>query len=60
MPVLLIKGDRSPEILTVIIDELDSCIVNNELVTLPNSSHGLEYENPIEFNRIVLDFISKH
>jgi pimeloyl-ACP methyl ester carboxylesterase len=60
MPVLLIKGDSSPEILTLIIDELDSCIVNNELVTLPNSSHGLEYENPIEFNRIVLDFISKH
>ena len=60
MPVLLIKGDRSPEILTVIIDELDSCIANNELVTLPNSSHGLEYENPIEFNRIVLDFISNH
>ena len=60
MPVLLIKGDRSPEILTLIIDELDSCIANNELVTLPNSSHGLEYENPIEFNRIVLDFISIH
>jgi len=60
MPVLLIKGDRSPEILTVIIDELDSCIVNNELVTLPNSSHGLEYENPIEFNKIVLDFINNH
>jgi len=60
MPVLLIKGDRSPEILTLIIDELDSCIANNELVTLPNSSHGLEYENPIEFNRIVLDFINKY
>lgn len=60
MPVLLIKGDRSPEILTLIIDELDSCIANNELVTLPNSSHGLEYENPTEFNRTVLDFISKH
>jgi pimeloyl-ACP methyl ester carboxylesterase len=60
MPVLLIKGDASPEILTLIIDELDSCIANNELVTLPNSSHGLELENPTEFNRIVLDFISKH
>ena len=60
MPVLLIKGDASPEILTVIIDELDSCIANNELVTLPNSSHGLEYENPKEFNRMVLDFLNKH
>jgi pimeloyl-ACP methyl ester carboxylesterase len=60
IPVLLIKGDRSPEFLTVIIDELDSCIDGNELAILPNSSHGLEFENPIEFNRIVLDFISKH
>ena len=59
-PVLLIKGDRSPKILTVIIDELDSCIDNNELATLSNSSHGLELENPLEFNKIVLDFINKH
>ena len=60
MPVLLIKGDRSPEILTVIIDELDSCIDNNELAILSNSSHGLELENPLEFNKLVLDFINKH
>jgi pimeloyl-ACP methyl ester carboxylesterase len=59
-PVLLIKGDRSPEILTTIIDELAACIEDNELATLSNSSHGLEYENPIEFNKIVLDFINKH
>ncbi len=57
MPVLLIKGDRSPKILTVIIDELDSCLDNNVLAILPNSSHGLEFQNPIEFNKIVLDFI---
>ncbi len=60
MPVLLIKGDRSPKILTVIIDELDSCLENNVLATLPNSSHGLEFQNPIEFNKIVLDFINNH
>ena len=60
MPVLLIKGDRSPKILTVIIDELDSCLDNNVLAILPNSSHGLEFQNPIEFNKIVLDFINKH
>ena len=60
MPVLLIKGDRSPKILTVIIDELDSCLDNNVLAILPNSSHGLEYQNPIEFNEIVLDFINNH
>ena len=42
------------------IDELATCIENNELATLPNSSHGLEFENPKEFNRMVLDFINKH
>ncbi len=59
-PVLLMKGDRSPEVLTVIIDELHSCIDHSELAILTNSSHGLEYENPVEFNKIVLDFINKH
>ncbi len=58
-PVLLIKGDRSPKILKAIIDELGNCIDENELKVLSNSSHGLEYENPEEFNRIVLEFINK-
>jgi len=59
-PVLLLKGDKSPELLTTMIDELATCIENNELATLPNSSHGLEFENPEEFNKIVLEFINKH
>jgi pimeloyl-ACP methyl ester carboxylesterase len=59
-PVLLMKGDRSPIILTSIIGELDRCLTNKELTVLPNSSHGLEFENPAEFNKIVLGFIDKH
>lgn len=60
VPTLLIKGDKSPEILTTIIDELSNCIEESELKVLSNSSHGLEYENPEEFNKIVLEFIGKH
>ncbi len=60
VPTLLIKGDKSPEFLTAIIDELANCIEQNELKVLSNSSHGLEYENPEEFNKIVLEFIEKH
>ncbi|MDU8886506.1 alpha/beta hydrolase [Yeosuana sp. MJ-SS3] len=56
-PTLLIKGDRSPKVLTAITDELAKCIDKNELKILSNSSHGLEYQNPEEFNRIVLEFI---
>ncbi len=59
-PVLLLKGDRSPLFLTSIIDEIDRCLKNKTLVILPNSSHGLQAENPLEFNKIVLDFINKH
>ena len=59
-PVLLLQGDRSPLFFSKIIDELDRCLSNKERVTLPNASHGLEYENPVEFNKIVLGFIDKH
>jgi len=60
IPVLLLTGDRSPLIFTSIINEIDSLLTNNEFVTLPNSSHGLELDNPLEFNKIVLEFINKH
>ena len=59
-PTLLIKGDRSPTLFGEIADVLAKCIEGSELVVLPNASHGLEYENPEGFNRIVLDFIDKH
>ena len=59
-PVLLLQGDRSPLFFIKIIDELDRCLSNKEKATLPNTSHGLEYENPAEFNKIVLGFIDKH
>ena len=59
-PVLLLQGDRSPILFTSIISELDRCLTNKERAVLPNASHGLEFENPAEFNKIVLGFIDKH
>ena len=59
-PVLLMKGDRSPLFFSVIINELNRCLNNKEVVVLQNSSHGLEFDNPADFNRIVLGFIDKH
>jgi pimeloyl-ACP methyl ester carboxylesterase len=60
VPVLLLNGDNSPLIFSSVIKELDHCLSNKEKATLPNSSHGLEYDNPDEFNKIVLHFINKH
>jgi pimeloyl-ACP methyl ester carboxylesterase len=59
-PVLLMKADRSPLFFSLIINELDRCLTNKEVVVLKNSSHGLEFDNPADFNRIVLGFIDKH
>ena len=59
-PVLLLQGDRSPLILPLIIGELERCLTKREKVTIPNSSHGLEYDNPVEFNKVVLGFIDKN
>ena len=59
-PVLLLGGDKSPSFLPLIINKMETCLSNNEKAVLTNTSHGLEYENPSEFNRIVLGFIDKH
>jgi non-heme chloroperoxidase len=59
-PVLLLGGDKSPSFLPFIINKMEPCLRNKEKATLPNTSHGLEYENPTEFNKIVLGFIDKH
>jgi pimeloyl-ACP methyl ester carboxylesterase len=60
IPVLLVQGDKSPLFLTSIISELNRCLNNREIATLKNTTHGLEYENPAEFNKAVLAFIDKY
>jgi pimeloyl-ACP methyl ester carboxylesterase len=59
-PVLFVNGDLSPIIFSLIIDELSRCTSNKEIVKLIKTNHGLEYENPAEFNKAVLGFIAKH
>ena len=59
-PVLLVQGELSPSFLHVINSELERCLNTREKVILPNTSHGLEYENPVEFNKVVLGFIDKN
>lgn len=59
-PVLLLGGDKSPSFLHLIFNKMEPCLSNKEKATLPNTSHGLEYENPSEFNKVVLGFIDRH
>ncbi len=60
VPVLLLIGSKSISFFSSMNDELYRCLSNRERATIINASHGLEFENPAEFNRIVLGFINKH
>ncbi|KIC93542.1 alpha/beta fold hydrolase [Flavihumibacter solisilvae] len=59
-PVLLVRGEKSPAIFAIMIEGMKRCLSNREVATLANTTHGLEYESPAEFNNAVLSFISKH
>ncbi len=55
-PALLIKGEYSPSYLATASDSLNVVMPNSELKLLPNASHGLQGENPLGFNTVVVDF----
>ncbi|HEX6847385.1 MAG TPA: alpha/beta hydrolase [Chitinophagaceae bacterium] len=59
-PVLIMTGEKTLPLFKAINKELEKCLLNNEKVVLVNASHGLEMENPADFNKIVLAFINKH
>ena len=59
-PVLLMKGERTTLFFSTIVDEADKCLVNKEKVVLAGATHGLQFENPGDFNKIVLAFIDQH
>jgi pimeloyl-ACP methyl ester carboxylesterase len=59
-PTLLLTGEKSISFFSLMNDELYRCLTNSEKAVLTNTSHGLEYENPAEFNKIVLNFINNH
>jgi pimeloyl-ACP methyl ester carboxylesterase len=58
IPVLLLGGDKS-SFGALIFSKMEPCLSDKEKATLP-TTHGLEIENPSEFNRVVLGFIDKH
>ena len=59
-PILIMTGQNTILLCKAINEELNKCLTNREKVILPNATHGLELENPVDFNKIVLAFIDKH
>jgi pimeloyl-ACP methyl ester carboxylesterase len=59
-PTLVVTGELSPKIYRAISRQLDSALPNSELRILPAASHGLQMENPADFNAAVLEFVSRN
>lgn len=59
VPTMLLGGDRSPAVFRLVLDGLQKCLPAWERAVLPNTSHGLELDNPAGFNKIVLEFLAK-
>ena len=59
IPSLVITGEYSPDLMRTVSDSLRAVLPRSELRELPRASHGLQGENPAEFNRLVLDFWGK-
>lgn len=59
-PVLILTGERTAQLFITVNNELDKCLMNRESAIIPAATHGLQVENPADFNKIVLAFIDKH
>jgi pimeloyl-ACP methyl ester carboxylesterase len=59
-PVLMILGERSPPFIGRLMRGALDCLRNEETVTIPGASHGIHYEQPAAFNRVVFGFIATH
>ncbi|WP_158091553.1 alpha/beta fold hydrolase [Bradyrhizobium canariense] len=59
-PVLLMTADKSPKKFEFMYSEMRKCREFPATVVIPNAAHGMQRQNPDVFNRVMLDFLSKH
>jgi pimeloyl-ACP methyl ester carboxylesterase len=59
-PTLLMRGENSPPMYTLINNELARCIPHAEQALVHDAAHVLHAQNPREHDRLVLDFLARH
>jgi pimeloyl-ACP methyl ester carboxylesterase len=59
VPTLIIVGELNPRDYHNVADLQKQYIPHSTKIVLPNAGHALNIENPIPFNEIVLEFLSK-
>jgi pimeloyl-ACP methyl ester carboxylesterase len=59
-PTLAIGAEYGMPYSRQIVDKLAECIPGCRLVTIPAATHFMSYQEPMTFNRVVLDFLAQH
>ena len=57
LPMLLLRGERSPKMFHLIMDQLVECARSGHAATIPNASHSMPSNNPPFYNQVVMDFL---
>jgi non-heme chloroperoxidase len=57
-PVLLVRGERSPQIFQAITDELARCLKNDTTATIPSAGHAPQAAQPGYFNAVLSRFFA--
>ncbi|MGH7529064.1 MAG: alpha/beta fold hydrolase, partial [Gemmatimonadales bacterium] len=60
VPVLLLRGQRSPPMFQLISNELARCLRTETHVTIPGAGHVMHAANPMYYNQVVLRFLASH
>lgn len=59
-PALLMTADRSPKKFEFMYNEMRKCLEFPATVVIPNAARGMQRLNPDVFNKVTLEFLSKH
>jgi pimeloyl-ACP methyl ester carboxylesterase len=59
-PVLLMTADKSPKKFEFFYNEMRKCREFPATVMIPNAGHGMQRQNADVFNKVTLEFLSKH
>lgn len=60
IPTLIVDGERSPKMLSLVNDALERCLPDQDRVMIPGASHDLKIQEPPVFTNNVLPFLAEH
>jgi pimeloyl-ACP methyl ester carboxylesterase len=58
VPVLLLNGQRSPRMFSLITDELERLLPDTYRVLIPGAGHAMHASNPGYYNGVVREFLT--